>query len=945
LFIYVKILRFILACILCLFYTIGEAGNANAEDKTFLEWNAADFGAVGIDTIDDTNAIQKALDQAVANNGGLVVVPEGKYLLKSPLHIGSNTHLKLSDQTTFVRNANYSPMIRNNSNGAKGYEGNHNITIEGGTWEGNTKQFPSLFNHITMFHSDKIIVKNTRLLNSYGSHDIEFAGVQNGQVLDNYIDGYQGEKKKEAIQLDIVHNKLNFPGFGVYDNTPCHNILIKGNTIVNHSRGIGNHTSVPGVYQTNIDIENNHFGNIHHEGIDALDFNSMVIKNNQFDKVGLGIEIQMNAGTPKDPMIEIMNNQIKETKSVLTTPGYGIILEGNKAFPLENITVSGNDISNSQIDGIYLEHTNHSFFLNNKVNNSARNGLAIHWNSNGNTVQTNVLNNNKNYGVSVYQSNSNSIERNEIKYSGVNGIHLSTSSINNIVNDNSITNSKNYGLSLYKSKTNTIEKNAIMLSGVNGIQVSTTSQNNSLNQNSITESKNYGICIYKSTDNELIGNKVDNSGANGVQISTSSSNNEMTNNIISNSKWNGVNVISSHDIKMVGNGITSSGKSGINLDGSHKNFINQPVLIGNHVTGQKGYGVAFGYVKGARVEKNAIQSSGFSGISLNNYSVNNTVTSNYVLKNSNNGIQVLNHSCANISGNTIKESGLNGVYAAHYSTGNVVYHNTIFANKGNGIQISNHSNATINNNEVENNSQNGVAIYYFSKGSQLLSNEILGNKSNGVLIRKYSNAIIKDNKMYSSKNGLYLDEYSTGSSIENNTIKSNKTSGLFLNNHSTASISSNSLSNNGTGIFISNHASNSKILNNKLSFSKNVGIYLGNYSNQNKIEGNRILSSGSYGILLKSRVSKNSIKFNVIKGSSRKKNKTYSQIALQQKSTKNIIEKNTLNYGDFKNKAKYGIFLDSNSNGNIIKGNKIAKSGVKKSVINNGKKNVLKGNK
>ncbi|MED1468603.1 glycosyl hydrolase family 28-related protein [Bacillus salipaludis] len=403
-------------------------GKAAAEQGNSLYINVKDFGASGADTLDDTKSIQKALNQANLNNGALVVVPDGEYLLSGSLKIGSNTHLLLSDQTVFKRNKAYTPMIRNNTKGAAGYLGNHDITIEGGMWEGNSSQFPSKFNHMTFGHAKNIVIKNTRLFNSYGSHDIELAGVQNGKVLNNYIEGYRGEYEKEAIQLDIVHNAKNFPGFGEYDNTPCNQILIEGNTIVNHSRGIGNHTSVPGVFQTKIKIYNNHFKELQHEGIDALDFNKLYIRKNSFEEVGLGIEIRVDAGIPDAPNIEITNNQIRKTKTSTKTPGNGIILEGNQLYPLRHVKIIDNVIMGAENDGIYVQNTTTSFVIHNRVFQSGGNGISLHLGANQNMVQHNILELNKKNGISIDGASMNRIEKNQIYINGADGIHISPSS-------------------------------------------------------------------------------------------------------------------------------------------------------------------------------------------------------------------------------------------------------------------------------------------------------------------------------------------------------------------------------------------------------------------------------------------------------------------------------------------------------------------------------------
>ncbi|MCR6105019.1 hypothetical protein HXA34_01805 [Salipaludibacillus agaradhaerens] len=59
--------------------------------------NVKNFGASGNGVNDDSEAFQIALDKARDNNGGIVFVPPGEYVIMSTLHMYSNTHLKMSE--------------------------------------------------------------------------------------------------------------------------------------------------------------------------------------------------------------------------------------------------------------------------------------------------------------------------------------------------------------------------------------------------------------------------------------------------------------------------------------------------------------------------------------------------------------------------------------------------------------------------------------------------------------------------------------------------------------------------------------------------------------------------------------------------------------------------------------------------------------------------------
>jgi polygalacturonase len=103
--------------------------------------DAKQFGAKGDGTTDDTAALQKALDSGCP----AVRVPEGVYVIRRSLLIGSNTTLKL-DKGVVVRLGDGAAaeaggdcfMIRNRDP----EHGNENITVDGGTWDGNCAKNP-----------------------------------------------------------------------------------------------------------------------------------------------------------------------------------------------------------------------------------------------------------------------------------------------------------------------------------------------------------------------------------------------------------------------------------------------------------------------------------------------------------------------------------------------------------------------------------------------------------------------------------------------------------------------------------------------------------------------------------------------------------------------------------------------------------------------------------
>lgn len=64
-------------------------------------YNVLDYGAVGDGQALDMHYIQKAIDACHSNNGGIVLLPSGKYRTGG-LQLRSNVVLYLEDQTVLI---------------------------------------------------------------------------------------------------------------------------------------------------------------------------------------------------------------------------------------------------------------------------------------------------------------------------------------------------------------------------------------------------------------------------------------------------------------------------------------------------------------------------------------------------------------------------------------------------------------------------------------------------------------------------------------------------------------------------------------------------------------------------------------------------------------------------------------------------------------------------
>ncbi|MDE5779091.1 MAG: hypothetical protein K2I10_11380 [Lachnospiraceae bacterium] len=272
------------------------------------------YGANGSDSIDDTAAIQKALDNAGADYNIVVTIPKGTYYISKTLYIQSNTTLKLAEGAIIRRSdpGLTKNMLKNSdakhvSSKAKAYNLSQNITISGGTWDGgNINNAKSTSNLLYFGHASNIIIENTTIKNCYGAHAIEFAGVKDSKIRSCKISGFRYDSSyftSEAIQLDICYKDSTYgawaPGFK-QDKTVCTNIVIEKCTITDYPRGIGVHHYMNGYRCNNIKIQSNTFQRSSAStqgkavaGILLLGTDNVTIKSNKFNYYSYGAIIKM----------------------------------------------------------------------------------------------------------------------------------------------------------------------------------------------------------------------------------------------------------------------------------------------------------------------------------------------------------------------------------------------------------------------------------------------------------------------------------------------------------------------------------------------------------------------------------------------------------------------------------------------------------------------------
>jgi len=458
-----------------------------------------------------------------------VNVPSGTYVMKTGLHIYSNTTLNLKADTVLVRDFSSGSMIKSGTQNDvnSGYNGYNNIIINGGVWDNSFTQTTCC---IRFAHCNKVTLKNMTVKNVYDSHHIEIGAASN-MTLDNItLTGYKRSKNTsgEAVQIDPVHSSQHFKGYQLLDDTPCKNITVKNCTFTDVFSGVGTRSGVVGSYFDNIKIINNTFTNITDKAICTFNYTNSQIKNNIINGASVGIffeeyptknltsKLWMPYSSSASKKIITNTNSVISGNSITVSKNagyaqscgigvYGGVLSaatsestGLKAgkYFANNVTVLKNTVNlgHKASVGIECKYVNSSQIKSNKITKTA----ATKKNTNA---------------VMLYHCNKNKITDNKISGNFDNGISLHADSLTNTFGTNTVKNTKNYGLIVYGksnaviSHTNSFAANGkgtICISGKNqalpSIKGKVTVKNNKKNnvvkwQKSATAS---GYYVYRS---------------------------------------------------------------------------------------------------------------------------------------------------------------------------------------------------------------------------------------------------------------------------------------------------------------------------------------------------------------------------------------------------------------------------------------------------------------
>lgn len=543
-------------------------------------------------TRDAAYSIQRALNEAGRNatpdNIYKIYIPAGTYRMERDLYVYSNTWICCDKNAYFKRCKTDGPLINSASMKIGGYSDTENIIVEGGTWDGNFREFPKPkgFSNVRFGHCNNILCKNMNIINNQNGHHLEIGGAKNVTVENCSFSGYTGEQDREAIQLDTMNSEEVFVAYEPFDDTSCENIVIRNNTFKDMPRAIGSHSATLGVYYRNILIDNNRFDNISGIAMIMYNYKNCTVVNNYINGCVSGIELKNMSGNPNanfhlpaqmslaqamsqvDPFSDtiIENNTINTFYNARLGYSTAIVIRGydvksDSVIPAFNFKISGVVSKNNNINTIgsgftlvnaddCIINSNYVDFNRRKTNFANKNSINLDYCRNI-LIQQNNFNNTSQNGINITGGSKNQILNNSVTSPKYIGINVKTSSVDNIISGNSISNSGYHGIAVYSKSKAAISNNNV---------------SRTFNEGSGIMLKECGFC-------SAAGNNIINTDKHGISAEKVSA--SITNNTVSGSGKNGITVSKNvnKNINLKNNNIINAYQFGLSITDNSKAYI------------------------------------------------------------------------------------------------------------------------------------------------------------------------------------------------------------------------------------------------------------------------------------------------------------------------------------------------------------------------------------
>ncbi len=285
----------------------------------------------------------------------------------------------------------------------------------------------------------------------------------------------------------LSSNNISYNYYGIYLGTAENNKLLGNTVLYNDFTGISmDYYSYHNTLSGNI-MEGNGIVLGHNTFNNYIDTTNLVNGKPVYYYEGqIGLEIDGLTNIGQLILVNCSNSLISKLNISHTT--YAISL-----YYCNNNTISGNNASYTENQGIWLFYSDNNIVSGNIANYNVNNGIAI-TDSKNNNISGNTVNNNK-YGIILTYSDNNLVSGNII-YENIQGIRLVYSD-NNIASRN-IANDNWQGIRLFYSNNNTISGNNVINNSEYGIALEEFCIGNNIYLNSFDNSLN---AVDDSSDN------------------------------------------------------------------------------------------------------------------------------------------------------------------------------------------------------------------------------------------------------------------------------------------------------------------------------------------------------------------------------------------------------------------------------------------------------------
>lgn len=195
------------------------------------------FGADNTGSCNSSTAIQNALNEC-----NFVYFPKGTYLLESEIYIPENRFLHFEEGAILKRNSSVNCMMTSKGDTSiTGYDGVHDITIYGATFDVDGDAYTANCTALSFCHAKRIKIINSKFINHTGSwHQIELSACADSIIEKCYFDATGNTS--ESVQIESPYNTAAWPwSNGAIDNVPSLNINIRDCIFENGVTALGHH--------------------------------------------------------------------------------------------------------------------------------------------------------------------------------------------------------------------------------------------------------------------------------------------------------------------------------------------------------------------------------------------------------------------------------------------------------------------------------------------------------------------------------------------------------------------------------------------------------------------------------------------------------------------------------------------------------------------------------